>query len=820
MTELTAWVYDRLERSGVKDDVALVVIAALEGDAELEGALAEGTGTLPVPVRPEGSVIGEAVEPPGTFLSELRVQGFRGIGDEVVLPFHAGPGLTVIAGRNGSGKSSLAEAMELLLTGGTYRWKNKPVLWKERWRNLHAPSGASVELDVIQEGARPTTLSTSWDDATTEVDARNTWGQEQGEKRVVAEDPLGWRRSLETFRPILSYEELGGLLAGGPSHLYDAMAMVLGVEPIADAMKRLQVRHKAAKAPGADLDKARKALRERATQVTDERAETLAVLLSKRDPDAEAVTQLVTGTGAAEPTQGVIGGLRALVNLDGPDEAAVGRAVTALRAAVERVTTVAAEESARRQQRLDLRRRAVALHSEHGDQSCPVCARGELDVEWATNARALIEREEETLDDLIRSTRELEAARAGVRRVLASRPRALDTAPVPALEQEVSAAREAWDSWSSPDLDGDQALAGHLEAVTPALRARLDALHTAAQAELAARDDQWSPLARDAAGWAREWEQWEAGAEPRATLAEAEAWLKTHDNDLKNERLAPIAQGAREAWAMLRQESNVELGELRLGGSATRRRVEITAMVDGNATDALPVMSQGELHALALALFLPRAKNAASPFRFVVLDDPVQAMDPAKVQGLVDLLADLAQTRQVVVLSHDDRLPAAVRRAQVPARILEVTRGTDSSVSVQVVKDPAERYLDDARALVRDERMPSSVVRRTIPGLLRMAIEAAARDAFFATRLARGESLEDVEDVWGKSHQTRERLSLAVFDEVRNDLGPWLSPRYRSHVLGCATSGLHSGLSEGTHLRDLVQDAGRLVGDVRRQERS
>jgi hypothetical protein len=38
----------------------------------------------------------------------------------------------------------------------------------------------------------------------------------------------------------------------------------------------------------------------------------------------------------------------------------------------------------------------------------------------------------------------------------------------------------------------------------------------------------------------------------------------------------------------------------------------------------------------ALALLLPpRARLPASPFRFLVIDDPVQAMDPAKVDGLL-----------------------------------------------------------------------------------------------------------------------------------------------------------------------------------------
>ena len=50
------------------------------------------------------------------------------------------------------------------------------------------------------------------------------------------------------------------------------------------------------------------------------------------------------------------------------------------------------------------------------------------------------------------------------------------------------------------------------------------------------------------------------------------------------------------------------------------------------------VMSQGELNALALSLFFPRMMLAESPFRFLVIDDPVQAMDPLKVDGLARVL--------------------------------------------------------------------------------------------------------------------------------------------------------------------------------------
>ena len=65
--------------------------------------------------------------------------------------------------------------------------------------------------------------------------------------------------------------------------------------------------------------------------------------------------------------------------------------------------------------------------------------------------------------------------------------------------------------------------------------------------------------------------------------------------------------------------------------------LEVT--VDGVEGAALGVMSQGELHALALSLFVPRATLPESPFRFIVVDDPVQSMDPARVDGLARVVA-------------------------------------------------------------------------------------------------------------------------------------------------------------------------------------
>jgi hypothetical protein len=59
------------------------------------------------------------------FLRCLTAQGFRGIGQNPTLDLTPGPGLTRVVGRNGSGKSSFTEGLELLLTGDTCPWSQR-----------------------------------------------------------------------------------------------------------------------------------------------------------------------------------------------------------------------------------------------------------------------------------------------------------------------------------------------------------------------------------------------------------------------------------------------------------------------------------------------------------------------------------------------------------------------------------------------------------------------------------------------------------------------------------------------------------------------
>ena len=229
-------------------------------------------------------------------------------------------------------------------------------------------------------------------------------------------------------------------------------------------------------------------------------------------------------------------------------------------------------------------------------------------------------------------------------------------------------------------------------------------------------------------------------------------------------------------------------------------------------------MSQGEVNALALSVFLPRATLPASPFRFLVIDDPVQAMDPAKVDGLARVLERTAVDRQVIVFTHDNRLTQAVRQLSIPATILEVTRRPGSAVQVRACLDPVEQALRDARALAADDSVPTEIAARVIPGLCRTAVEAAFTEAVWRRELRAGRGHADIED---DLEAARIRLSLLAALALTGDVSKGGEVLPRLNTWGHRFAGTYRALNKGAHaahdgdLRLLIADARDLVARIR-----
>ena len=234
---------------------------------------------------------------------------------------------------------------------------------------------------------------------------------------------------------------------------------------------------------------------------------------------------------------------------------------------------------------------------------------------------------------------------------------------------------------------------------------------------------------------------------------------------------------------------------------------------------AYSVMSQGELHSLALSLFLPRATHAASPFGFLVIDDPVQSMDPEKVEGLARVLDACARDRQVIVFTHDTRLQQAVAHLGIKATVLRVTRQPDSVVGVEMVTDPVEQALKEARDISLDPNLPQGVADHVLPAMCRVAVEAACLEtARRRLRDERGLGLRDVEERVASLDRTKTYVSLALLGDERQHAraaverictGGWA-------LVEAFNSGAHAPLPTVETRRGLVCRTEALAAAIRR----
>src|SRR2546427_1266221 len=255
----------RLEADGsLGDGWGDLLLGALEGHAG-RGAQLGGPSAAPRRVAAPASSA-----PAGAFLRSVAVEGFRGIGRAQTLEVAPGPGLTLVVGRNGSGKSSFAEGLEVLLTGDSLRWKERAAVWRDGWRNLHHPAASLSATFLVEGEPQPCVVSRRWEgEAAFEV-AEVAVALPGRPKRDL--DSLGWTAALRTHRPFLSYNELGSLLDEGPSKLYDALSSILGLEDLVEAQGALQGARRSREKALKDATEGRDRLLERLRPVDDERA--------------------------------------------------------------------------------------------------------------------------------------------------------------------------------------------------------------------------------------------------------------------------------------------------------------------------------------------------------------------------------------------------------------------------------------------------------------------------------------------------------------------------------------------------------------------
>jgi energy-coupling factor transporter ATP-binding protein EcfA2 len=647
-------VLDRLERDDrLPDTVAHLVLAAMLG--EIEECLGGKTMARPASqAKPD-------TPPVRAFIESITVEGFRGIGPRAKLTLRAGPGLTLIVGRNGSGKSSFSEALELLLTGENQRWSSgRAKIWREGWRNLHHPESARIEAKLFIDGsAGACTVSRAWK------------AGEPLESGTASSSlsSLGWAEPLATYRPFLSYNELGSMLEEGPSRLYDALASILGLDDLlsaADALK--QTRTTRTSVHKAVLDTFTQIRGTLATH-PDARAAQCLDALEGKSWHLDGVSKLIVGDRATDQ-DAESRRLRELASLQGPDVTAVNAGVKAFRSTLSARDAVASTDAGKARRRAEILEKVLSFHEHAGDGDCPVCGEpSALNREWRAEAEEEVRKLRSEGEAADVAHRNLQQAERTLRQWINAPPKSVTD---PSL-------LDLWNRWKQGESKSGSDLAAHLESGAPALEQAIQKVRQQAQVELQKKQDLWQPVAQALAEWLPGARKMQSELHAVGSLKTAEDWLRTTALKIHNERFEPIKERVRRIWELLRTRSHVQLEDVTFQGKSTARRVNLEVTVDGTRGAALGVMSQGELHSLALSLFLPRATLGVESLP-LCLHRRSGAIHGSGARRRSSRMCWnwCRRSGQVVIFTHDDRLPEAIRRFKIPANILEVLRSDQS----------------------------------------------------------------------------------------------------------------------------------------------
>ncbi|WP_381795499.1 AAA family ATPase [Streptomyces niveus] len=765
-------------------------------------------GMLPEPPPEKAGRVGPV------YLRSITAAGWRGVGPETTLDLPPGPGLTVVAGRNGTGKSSFAEAAEMALTGLNARWdgsngKARTAVWKEGWRNLHDSTVPAVSVRLtLDDTGDPVTVRRTWYGAKVD-EARTTVERADGTEQKLEESVDA--STLSLYRPFLPYSELGSMVDGTLSALHNTLARFIGLGQLGDMDDLLAARIKACK----DIESRPGGLKAAAVEVLtgldDQRAVEAARALGGRTADVAAVRALLDQDAVTDA--GVDVRLRALATLSGPDEQEVAGALARLREAA------AAAEDVRHSNAEDARRLAGLLESalEHRHRSqnadCPLCGTaGRLDRTWAEGARAEIERLQSAAAGAEAARRTLGVARRAVHDLVQ---------PVPdLLRAEESELAGLWREWAlCRSLTDPAELANRVERVAPTLGTACRQVSEEAARALTDRNTAWRPAAVRLAEWLDATEKATEAAERHKEAKAARSWLRKLTDELRDERMAKFDKQSQDVWKKLCESSSVALGRITLKGTAARGSVQLGVSVDDQEAPAYSVMSQGELHSLALSLFIPRATHDDSPFGFLVIDDPVQSMDTQKVEGLATVLSECARHRQVVVFTHDTRLEQAITHLGIEATILHISRESESVVTVEKRSEPVQQAFKDVRDLSYDQSLPQSVADRVVPAMCRIALEVACMETARRTlRDDHGLGLAEIEERITPLVRTKEYVALALLGDSSGEpqraveslhAGGWT-------LINELNAGSHPGLPTLDARKRLVKRTERLADAIRR----
>jgi DNA repair exonuclease SbcCD ATPase subunit len=675
-------------------------------------------------------------------LDSVEVCGFRGFRDKLHIDF--GVGFTVLSGRNGVGKSTLCDAVEFALTGRIDKYKVETsakesisdYLW---WRGDGVPQAHYVTVVFIQDDGAPFSItrtreagSNRFDDEVVEALCSGPAPDDaliQLCKTSIIRDEWIAALSLdltETERFELVRSALGAV--EGAEFGGKAKEVVASAEATHDKTEKA---YEAARGQLADRLTQLSEAQDAAARVGDVAAAMQVLASAAQDAPADLLGRLAAGRRALATRRARLGPMGEAVqmgrdiaslrqvfgsaeNIQRRSEARQALAVATLAMETADAAVASAQHQLEREEQADAVAASLTLLVEHGerlglhDDHCPLCAAARTHDQFAAGlaiARTRIEALASGVSEAREALRVTAAAAEQPRQVFAT-VQAQNTA-FDDEEAQLRAREEAHVELIglhdlgfqyAQDSDGlERELVSERDRLINLERALLTLEASQTVSRIASLEDQVAALRTDVDSAA----DLMAASQAAVTAAKAiERGVRRVSAEIIDERLAQISPLLNELYQRLRPHAAWRTIDYRIRGDVRR----FLSLKVGNDLNPQFVFSSGQRRAAGLAFLLSvHLARAWTPWRTLLLDDPVQHIDDFRALQLVEVLAAFRLDRRQIICAVEDTDLADLLCRRLPStpdetgRRYDIDLGPDGAAMVVAAADIPPMAVDVLR---------------------------------------------------------------------------------------------------------------------------
>lgn len=717
-------------------------------------------------------------------LETVSVSGFRGAVQPVTMELNAYAGLTVLHGENGSGKSSLAEAVRMALRAEVaapqIRQGGKPGLWGSTDHRSRGVASSHIVLVLLDDNDPACRLTITvrehenWVERTAEL-------SDHGVVTAFGSDSPAWGawdQAVQSNPPVLAYAELFNELQQ-VKDLHEWLTRCLSIDAAAVVLNDEVTKYtKRCRIAASNLESAQQRAEVSVKEIDQSAADDV--------PDIQPIEWRCLYTDA-ELTEWIA--QHDLHQRQRQHQQLQRELLTELRRWADAFTLARQQFDDSATHELTPEVIAGLLHlgdtltMQTNTTECPVC--GTEQAHWR--------------DHLIHRLPAFEATReaSSTLRALCRQRSACVVKP---MQQVLAALPTPFDDEASRRIAGE---------------------HTQTLCALEATSSDLDPQLLDALGaWCRWISSAEAGRLIDAAVASSDRrhqWLCD-----RREAIEPFLDiwaeerddaAIAERWKIARNCWNRYLGELRKSRSQIFEELvtpKVSALladvglqiakldiqkndstieiVDASGAPVdLSHLSAGQRNALILGPMLVAAEGGL--FGFCIVDDPVHAFDEFRVDQLASTMSEIAESQALVVMTHDGRFVEYLRvHAPSAFTVFDTKRSLDGRVTLTATDSPWATLLAHATALhkpsVKAGLSPEGA--RDIGALLRMAIDAALEALFLRVNGRRpvaersehrakfNSVMETKKRIGYLSGSFEEKSDRSAFDTARNGINPYL----------------------------------------------